>query len=260
MTPSSSQITAAPNASDARHGQRLGDDRRDRDLVVVVVAEVAVQRVADEAQVLLPDRLVEPQPLVDQRDRLRRGLAAAEGPRDVARAPTKNMREHAPCVISQMTSRPRRARRTRKRITLGLDVRRRLGGEEPVGARVERVAHAVAEEVEGQRGDQQRDAGEEQEPPGDVGSSCERSSIIPPQSAVGGGTPSPRKDSVASDDDHHRDQQRRVDDDRRQHVGQHVDEHDPPGRPRPASGPPRRTPAPGSTAPGRARCGRPTPS
>ena len=63
--------------------------------------------------------------------------------------------------------------------------------------RVERVAQSVAEEVEGQHGDEDRHARPEHEVRHRVVVAPPRESM-PPQVAVGGRMPTPRKDSAAS--------------------------------------------------------------
>ena len=51
--------------------------------MVVVEAQVAVEKTTDEIDVLLPDRLVKTQSVRDEGDRLRRGLPAGERTRHV---------------------------------------------------------------------------------------------------------------------------------------------------------------------------------
>ena len=62
--------------------------------------------------------------------------------------------------------------------------------------RVERVAKSVAEQVEGQHGDEDRHAREEHEVRERVVLAA--SDNMPPQLAVGGRIPTPRNDSAAS--------------------------------------------------------------
>ena len=76
--------------------------------------------------------------------------------------------------------------------------RPRPGGEDALGARVHRVAHAVAEQVEGDRRDDQRQRREDQVPPGLLVVGLGASARMLPQLAAGGCTPRPRKSSVAS--------------------------------------------------------------
>ena len=81
--PITSQITAAPSASDAVTGDPLPDQRRDGRRVVVRVAEVAVQQAREVVEVLREDRPVEAEALRHERDRLRRRLAPGDQLRDV---------------------------------------------------------------------------------------------------------------------------------------------------------------------------------
>src|SRR6266508_5022801 len=75
---------------------------------------------------------------------------------------TKNSTNTAPLTIHS-TSRPRRVRRRRKRSTSRL-----LSAGGPAGGGVQRVADAVAQQVERERGGQQRQPREQREPPGDL--------------------------------------------------------------------------------------------
>src|SRR3954471_1827824 len=95
--------------------------------------------------------------------------------------------------------------------------------------RVERVLHAVADQVERQHGEQQRHAREEQEPPGDVEDRRRLREHLAPRWLRGLDTHA-EEGERRLEQDVRRDEQRGVDDDRGHEVGEDLAEHDPPVR------------------------------
>src|SRR5262245_41274587 len=120
-------------------------------------------------------------------------------------------------LMSHTTSRPVSSRRTRKRSILS-------GFLDEAG--VERVPDAVAEEVERERRQDQRETGEQQEPPGDLVVPLRVADHVAPAGRRRD-DPDPQVGQGGLEHDRHRDEQRGVDDDGCDHVGQDVDEHDP---------------------------------
>ena len=99
-------------------------------------------------------------------------------------------------------------------------------GSRPVGPGVECVSKAVAEQVEGEHGDQQEEPWEQPEPPDDVEVLERVADHAPPGGRVVGHA-EPQEGEVRLEEDVGRDQERRVDDDRRDQVREDLPEHDP---------------------------------
>ena len=127
-----------------------------------------------------------------------------------------------------------------------------------LGARVERVTQAVAEDVQRDHGEDDREAGDDRQPRRgrDARPGPPRSAF--PHDGCGGWTPAPRNDSAASSEDVVRDDQREEDERRRRDVREDLREHDRGGSTRPARSPPRRTPSRAATGSARAAAGRRT--
>ena len=209
-----------PEHEGARDGGGRGDDRGDRHLVVVVEAKVTVQRPAHKAEVLLPDRQVQPQAVLDQCDRLRRGLTAGKRSGHIAwRDEEEGEDDHRDQPQDKDAQGGSANEETQHVAPIPLI-------EELVGAWVERVADAVTEQVEGQGGEEQRRTREDDEPPrGGVVLLAVADHAAPVRCRRWQSETEVRQCGLHGD--HHRDEQSGVDDDRRQDVGQDVDEHDP---------------------------------
>ena len=65
-------------------------------------------------------------------------------------------------------------------------------------ARIERVAQAVAQQVDRQHRQRQEDAGKEDQVAGDLEQACAPSAMMLPQLGMLGGVPAPRNDRIAS--------------------------------------------------------------
>ena len=84
-SPISSSTTMAPASSCKVAGRRERIKRGDLGLLDVGAAEIALQQVAEVAQILLPERQIEPELAADALDRLGSGAAAGDLPHRIGR-------------------------------------------------------------------------------------------------------------------------------------------------------------------------------